>query len=107
VTLEPDVGVLQAARGGEHVRQRQLDQRGRRSSRRVEHPAARRSGRLDVDVVDAHPCTADDAQAPTGARLDDFGSERRGRTDDHRIVLAEGRAELCLCVVALDDVGAG
>ena len=107
VTLEPHVGVLQATRSGEHVRQRQLDQRGCRSARGVQHPAPGRPGRLDVNVVDAHPCTADDAQAPTGASLDDLGSERRGRTDDDRIVLAEGRAELRLRVVALDNVGAG
>ena len=106
MTLEPHVRVLQASRGREHVSQRELDQRGGRGAGRVQHPTPRSSGGVDVDVVDAHPCTAYDAQSPTDAGVYHLGSERRGRTDDHGIVLAKGRAELCLRVVALHDVGA-
>ena len=91
MTLEPHVSVLQASRGREHVRQRELDQRGGRSARSVQHPTPCSSGGLDVDVVDAHPCTAYDAQPPTDAGVDYLGSERRGRTDDHAIVLSDCR----------------
>ena len=96
MTLEPHVRVLQASRGREHVRQRQLNQRGGWRARRVQHPTARSFGGSDIDIVDAHTCTAYDAQPPTGSGIYDLGSERRGGTDDHSIVLAEGCPELCL-----------